>query len=83
MLGEFLGLWRCCWLEDFDGEMVLRIARKLPLGRYKAIRYSVGCNVVRLEDGSLRGPSFVHHWHWNKPLPSEMSEVEQLEKMMR
>jgi hypothetical protein len=83
LLGEELGLWRCCWLEDHDGEMTLRIAHKLPLGRYKAIRMSCGIGVViRHPDGTLKGPRFVHYWHWNKELHTQNKEVIELERMI-
>jgi hypothetical protein len=84
LIGERLGLWRCCWLEDFDGEFNLRIARRLPRGRWHAKRMSfTNSEVVLMPDGSLRGVGFVHHWHWNDEVRRERKEIETLENMVR
>jgi len=79
LLGERLGLWRCCWLEDFDGSMNLRIAHRMAFGRYRAT--SIISSVIWFPDGSIKGPSYVHAWHWNRD--PKQKEIETLERMMR
>lgn len=68
MLGQKLGLWRCVWLLDFDGEWNLRIARRFGPDGWSAIRMGPFFFPVRrvslLADGKVRGATYVKEWRW-------------------
>lgn len=67
ILGQRLGLWKCVVLIDFDGEMNLRIARKIGK-RMRAMRFGpfgIPTRWVYLEpDGTTKGASYVKNWEW-------------------
>jgi hypothetical protein len=50
------------WLQDHDGEVHLRIAKRTPFG-LSARRWSLGVYDCFLrEDGSVLGPCYVMRW---------------------
>lgn len=53
------------WLEDFDGEITLRIARKHPFGGLRTNRMSFGITPLQLlEDGSIEPKCYVKRWKY-------------------
>lgn len=62
------------WLRDFDGEVVLRMARRTPFG-LECYRHSFGVGRCRLfRDGSFNGPSYVGEWKPYASRPDEETE---------
>jgi hypothetical protein len=80
-----LQLVRLCVLEDFDGELSLRIIRQAGWNSRTEVigsaqRMGVTCRVWLLEGGYISGSSFVTRWHpW--PFRSSVSEVKELHKL--
>lgn len=58
----FLARRELVWLRDYDGEVVLRTARRAPFGLV-CYRYPPGSGRCLLfPDGTLKGPSYVEKW---------------------
>ena len=58
------------WLQDHDGEVVLRIARRTPFGLECYRHPPGGGRCLLFPDGSFKGPSYVDAW---KPHNVEVS----------
>lgn len=74
----FLARRELVWLRDYDGEVVLRIARRTPFG-LECYRYPPGGGRCLLfPDGTFKGPSYVDEWKpyntGNKP-PNEVGSA--------
>lgn len=53
------------WLEDFDGDVTLTIARKHPFEGLLAQRMPFGIRPLQLlEDGSIRPNCYVKRWKY-------------------
>lgn len=50
------------WLRDYDGEVVLRTARRTPFGLECYRHPPSGARCLLFPDGTIKGPSYVDEW---------------------